>query len=460
MKGLKKIALASAIAAVAAGAQAELKALDDSTMSEMTGQAGLTIDLETKWTIGEFAYQDAGFVVLQGLSMGGNSNEVDASGNIRNEMLDNIRLEIDIAGAGAVDPANGKNDNQLKYGMSNVQNLALVAYALGGKGGADAGLLAKGAGIADAGGAKYTHATGNSGEQRIDDEVVYGDGDLKIHFTFTDAFQKAGGFAKMNGGVATRLDGTGPIGFATATFQELMDIGTSAVDFEFGIDAIGLASSGYEIGSQGLGKTNHATGAHDGAAETTTLISDLKIRGYLGPADIHIENNGNGFGADGSAQTPRPGTGNADSKIHWDSFFKVTDLEVYIDIAGVQIKELSIHNDRGDTTSLNEVQLRAADGTLQVDGSGNPIMVNTTSLGFAHSKRDIYAVKDNVLNLSTLSAPTGTNTPGYVDGIAINTRFKGDIDIGHLSFGDTGTSIGKIFITDKTATTNWTISAH
>ena len=193
MKGLKKIALVSAIAAMSAGAQAELKALDDSTMSEMTGQAGLTIDLETKWTIGEFAYQDAGFLVLQGLSMGGNSNELDASGNINNPMLDNIRLEIDIAGAGAIDAANGKADNQLKYGMSNVKNLALVAFALGGKTGADAGLLAKGAGIADAGGAKYTHDSGNSGELRIDDEVVYGDGDLKIHFTFTDAFQKAGG---------------------------------------------------------------------------------------------------------------------------------------------------------------------------------------------------------------------------------------------------------------------------
>jgi hypothetical protein len=45
MKGLKKIALASAIAAVSAGAQAELKALDDSAMGELTGQAGLTIDL-------------------------------------------------------------------------------------------------------------------------------------------------------------------------------------------------------------------------------------------------------------------------------------------------------------------------------------------------------------------------------------------------------------------------------
>ena len=80
--------------------------------------------------------------------------------------------------------------------------------------------------------------------------------------------------------------------------------------------------------------------------------------------------------------------------------------------------------------------------------------------------RDIYAVKDAVINVSTLalapggSASTGTNREGYVDGIAINTVSKFDMDIGHLSFGDTGTSIGKIYLTDVVNTTNWTISAH
>ena len=192
------------------------------------------------------------------------------------------------------------------------------------------------------------------------------------------------------------------------------------------------------------------------------MISDLSIKGYLGPADIHIENKGNGFGADGSGQvtgfdasgnaTLAAGTGNADSKIHWDSYFKVTDLDVYIDIAGVQIKDLSIHNDRGDTTGLNQI-------AVGVDGSGNPIFANTGSFGFAHSKRDIYAVKDAVLDVGAYALTLGAGS-AYVDGIAINTRFKGDIDIGHLSFGNTNKSIGSIYITDKTATTNWTISAH
>jgi hypothetical protein len=473
MKGLKKIALVAAISAVAAGAQAELKALDDSTMSEMTGQKGLTIDLETKWSIGEFAYHDAGLVVLKDLSMGGNPN--DAAGN---SMLDNIRMEIDIAGSGAVQP-NGAPDNLLKYGFSNVKNLAYVHVA---NGNADADILAAAAGsLANAGAAGFTGISRDgAGGAVIDNEVAYGDGDLKIHFTFTDAWQKAGGFAAVASGNGVFGTTTG-LSLANLDYATATDIATRAVDFEFSIGQIALAASAYatdgRLGTADIERTNHVTGL-DATADTTTLISDLSIKGYLGPADIHIENKGNGFGKDGSflganlveaavragggddaavaaaLAANNNGTGNADSKIHWDSFFKVTDLDVYIDIAGVQLSDIKIHNVRGDVTSLNEI-------VTGVDAAtGDLIIENTASFGFAHSKRDIYAVKDAVLNLTTLGVQTGANRPGYVDGIAINTRFKGDIDIGALSFGDTGTSIGAIYLTDVTSTTNWTISAH
>ena len=450
MKGLKKIALVAAISAVAAGAQAELKALDDSTMSEMTGQKGLVIDLETKWSIGEFAYHDAGLLVLKDLSMGGNPN--DAAGN---SMLDNIRMEIDIAGAG-VPSAAGQPDNLLKYGFSNVKNLAAI-HAVNGNADADiltaaAGSLANGGGAA-IGGTVSRDINGNA----IDDEVFYGDGDLKIHFTFTDAWQKAGGFAALATGNGVYGTTTG-VSLANVDYATALDIGTRAVDFEFSIGQIALAASSYatdgRLGTAVIEKTDHVTGL-DATADTTTLISDLNIRGYLGPADILIENKGNGFGADGSGNplTGPNGSGNADSKIYWDSFFRVTDLDVYIDIAGVQLSDIKIHNTRGDVTSLNTTVVGFDAGT------GAPIIENTGSFGFAHSKREIYAVKDTVLNLTTLGVQTGANVAGYVDGVAINTRFKGDIDIGALSFGDTGTSIGAIYLTDVTSTTNWTISA-
>jgi hypothetical protein len=463
MKGLNKLVLASTIAAISAGAQAELKALDDSAMGELTGQAGLTIDIETKWSIGEFAYHDAGVVVLKDLAMGANSNEANDAFHTNSTLLDNIRLTLDVAGAGA---AIG-GDAFANYGFSEVKNLAAVHASAASTAGVtlDAGLAAAAGGSAAVNPANAMSSLSVDIDTglTIDDERIYGDGDLVLHFGFTDAWQKGGGFAAYANGAGS--DGLGGVtDLANATYAAAKGVATRAVDFQFDIGAIALADSTYadttgtRLGNETIQKGTYdaatvnadgTTGAmtavagldtDTGGATTTTLISNLSMKGYLGPMDIVIENNGNGFGQDGSyiganLGAPNNGSGNADSKIHWDSFFKVTDLDLYIDIAGVYLGDIQIHNERGDLGSLN------------VDVNGD----FTSSFGFAHSKRDIYAVRDAVLQLAQ---------GGYVDGIAINTEFKGDIDIGHLSFGDTGVSIGAIYMTDVESTTNWTISAH
>ena len=419
MKGLKKIALISAIAAASAGAQAELKALDDSAMGELTGQAGLTIDIETQYTIGEFAYTDGeagnggASVLIQGISLG--------SGAFGGGMVDNIRLNLDVAGDG----------EELHYGFSEITELA--------------GIL-----VNDYSNTDTTIGFISQNLVGINNKKTFNDGDLVIHIDATDHL-------KSGGGMKAFLDGTGLTvgeyatnlvvpgtytgtlslgGAAGADYDTIKAIVATAVDFGYSIDAIGLASSDYTPGDViGALDTdgNHTTGSHEGTAGTTTLISDLSIQGFLGPVDIHIENNGNGF--DGSGQLGA-GTGDANSQIHWDTYVKVTDLDVYIDIAGVSIQDLTIDNSRGDKTDWN----------------GNE------SFEFAHSLRTIYAVKDAVVSIGASGG--GANQDHYVDGIAINTQFKGDMSIGHLSFGDTGESIGEIYITDITSTTNWTISAH
>ena len=58
MKGFQKLALAAAIAAAPFAAQAELTAMDDALLSEMTGQAGVTIDLNLDVKIAEIRYAD------------------------------------------------------------------------------------------------------------------------------------------------------------------------------------------------------------------------------------------------------------------------------------------------------------------------------------------------------------------------------------------------------------------
>ena len=57
MKGLKKLVLATAVAA-APFAQAELTAMDDSFLEGMTGQAGITLDINLDMNIEEIRYAD------------------------------------------------------------------------------------------------------------------------------------------------------------------------------------------------------------------------------------------------------------------------------------------------------------------------------------------------------------------------------------------------------------------
>ena len=485
MKGLKKIALASAIAAVSAGAPAELRALDAAAMGELTGRAGLTIDVEPKYTSGEFQYKDAGSLFLSNLRLGGNENEKGSENtDIANtSYLDNYRLTIDVAGSGAVEmgeiagsAAVTGTDNAFAYGFAEVRGLGLVhasasntdaafAQAAGGVITAtnfQAAIDVACAGAAGAAGDACVGTADLAATTAIDGKKTYGDGDLVIHFGFTDAWQKGGGLRAFANGAGTNYDGTNTgLTLNSVTFEDAIGVAARAVDFNFSIDAIGIASSDFVTGETSgdafftyvdPDDTNNVmvvgsdiAGGIDSDASDTVLISNLDVNGYLGPADLHISNNGNGFANEldlDSDGTNDYAFGDANSKITWGSYFNITDLDVYIDIAGVMIKGLKINNTRGDVTGL--------------DG--------TAAFGFAHSIREIYAVKDDIVHVTAgliggnPSAPAATAS--LVDGIALNTRAKFDMDIDHLSFGDTNQSIGNIYFTDVETDTKWTISAH
>jgi len=81
MKGLKKLALATAVAA-APFAQAELTAMDDALLADMTGQAGITIDVDLDMSIDAIKYVDQdgnaggsaeqGAITMKGLTIDNN----------------------------------------------------------------------------------------------------------------------------------------------------------------------------------------------------------------------------------------------------------------------------------------------------------------------------------------------------------------------------------------------------
>lgn len=98
MKGLNKIALVAAIAA-ASTAQAELVAMDDASMSATTGQAGLTIDVNSaNISIGAIDYKDQGYVSIKNINLAGAGS---ITGDAATASLDDIRMTIDVAGDGS-----------------------------------------------------------------------------------------------------------------------------------------------------------------------------------------------------------------------------------------------------------------------------------------------------------------------------------------------------------------------
>ena len=351
---------------------AEMKPIQDAALSDVTGQAGLTIDIEMGVEIGEFMYKDGGSVVMQGLRFGGmdhsaavgtgydatqtdHTDGVDPSGN---NLFNNARVHVDVASAG----------EQFNWAWGEWT-----------------------------GGLPATVA----GTNFLCQECVYtaNDGDLIIHGSVTNPF------------------------IVSRSYQ--------AVDFGIELDEFAIKDSSYVAGDDIVDLSGTAT-----TAQSTTIMSNLKMEGYMGGFDWIIENKGSGYT-----------NGIADSKIKINTFFEITDMEYDFNIVGVRYEGMKIHNHRGNLGYFNNEQQ---------DHSAL-----STSQGFAQSSSHIYAVRDSVLRIGKAENANGSNNPAhYVDGIGFQSRFRGDMDIGHLSFGDSGASIGEQYYTDMDFGTNRIIAAH
>lgn len=110
MTSLKKSALVLAIAGLPLSGYAELKPLHDSDMGQITGQAGVTIELETQVTMDEFTYTDEGTLGISDIFVGG-ADRIDMFeeftsgrdaifGTSSTDLIDNIKIEFDIADDG------------------------------------------------------------------------------------------------------------------------------------------------------------------------------------------------------------------------------------------------------------------------------------------------------------------------------------------------------------------------
>jgi len=131
MKGLKKIALVAAIAAAPFAANAELQAMNDTAMGDVTGQAGVTIELETKVSIGQFKYTDEGSFAVNDIVLGGAGVTTIGAGAGYNDLLDQLKIDIDVLDDGdAKIHVSTLDGNPIDWGL-NVGSMELLAGGTG-----------------------------------------------------------------------------------------------------------------------------------------------------------------------------------------------------------------------------------------------------------------------------------------------------------------------------------------
>lgn len=358
--------MASAIA-LPVSSYAELRELDAQSLSEITGKAGLTIDIETQMTIGEIEYVDAGSWYTRDISLTG----------IGGGYVDNIRARLDVT----------DGTETLLAGFADAAWLASLGY-----------LDASETDVAWAL-AEYSDGSGGFGKQ-------FGDGDLFIHVSSVDMGQDfTSGISPVPGQEAANL----------ASFK-------NAVDLHYQEGSFGLQSS-------------------DNSVETD-LSRNFSIQAYLGYLDILITNRGNSFN-DTTTDGQPAGIKLQDSYISLDLKFRVEDLDIDqtnnatntfiprdVTTPGLTLRDMRIHNERGGDT--------------------------LGSFGFASLESKIAAATD-ILHVLESGGETER-----VDGQAIyDINVKMDWDLPHISFGDTGKTIGEVYLTDFHITdTSVVISAH
>lgn len=98
------LSIAPFLLAASGSALAEFRPLDDSRLSDVTGQAGVTIELETKLAIDRLTWTDQGSINVNGIRLSGQNDTT----------LDNMKLTLDIAGDSEV----------LDYGFSEIARRA------------------------------------------------------------------------------------------------------------------------------------------------------------------------------------------------------------------------------------------------------------------------------------------------------------------------------------------------
>jgi uncharacterized protein DUF6160 len=399
MKGLKKIALVTAIAAAPFAANAELTAMDDSAMSAATGQAGLTIDLSANVKIGEVAYQDEGFIAISGIEFGG-AGIVGAAGPGVTNNLDNVSIDIDVAGAAP---------GSFKFGMES-QILTTLK---------DAGVVTDTA-------TAFTSADLDALSARIGrGAVTDAQGGLLLDAEAAKQQALIAGY-KAQGAETTTLDqlvydsSTGTTGIEDGDL--VIHLGTTDAWFETDGTGSGIvegADFGLKIGKIALQQSTYAVGDLNATANTV-LLSNLNLGGKIGPVDIIIDESTSAMSVNAyfAVRGGVKDSGSSFGLVGAAAAGASAQNALKVDFLNVEVGKFQIANVRGANAG--------------------------SSMGYAHAAARISN------KLADGSAAKGL----FIEVL----DFSADIDVEDIYIG--GSSIGSLYITDLEVTATMDVYGH
>ncbi len=130
MKSFKQLALAAAVLSTSFMAQAQMKSMEDTALSDVTGQAGISISGNFNQTIGSITYTDTG-------------TGPDDGGSIRMETIALTGFNISDANPVMIDVVNNGSVDQIKITMPTITGgMSIGAIKVGGASAASIGSLA------------------------------------------------------------------------------------------------------------------------------------------------------------------------------------------------------------------------------------------------------------------------------------------------------------------------------
>ena len=132
MKSFKQLALAAAVLSASFMAQAQMKSMEDTALSDVTGQAGISISGNFNQTIGSITYTDTG-----------TGTGPDDGGSIRMETIALTGFNISDANPVMIDVVNNGSVDQIKITMPTITGgMSIGAIKVGGASAASIGSLA------------------------------------------------------------------------------------------------------------------------------------------------------------------------------------------------------------------------------------------------------------------------------------------------------------------------------